>query len=268
MDYFSTSLYGTIQGVTEFLPVSSSGHLALLPKLLGISDPGMFFDLSMHLGTAMAVTVYYRDEILDILKAFFRLFKFEGTNYPNKFFALNMFISTLSTFIAVLLIKKFALSVGRTSLFIGINLIVFGALMYLSDRKKQDESISMVDSANYLKAFIIGISQAFAIFPGVSRSGITLTASRFMGMGRKKASDYSFLLSLPIIFGGFVFQLIEMNGNVIAFNYSEIIYGMLISFLVGIATIHFFLKTISKIGLLPFAIYRVFLAIFVFAYLM
>ncbi len=267
MDYFSSTIYGVVQGITEFLPVSSSGHLALIPKVFHFADPGMFFDLSMHLGTALAVVVYYRNEVLRLILAFFRLFKFEGENYPNKFFALNMFISTLSTFVIVLLIKKFALSVGRVPLLIGINLIVFGVLMYLSDRKKADDDVSMVVSSNFLKAFIIGASQAFAIFPGVSRSGITLTASRFLGLSRKKASDYSFLLSLPIIFGGFVFELIELNGTTMAFNYSEVIYGMLVSFVVGVLTIHFFLKTISKIGLLPFAIYRIAVALLVFYFL-
>jgi undecaprenyl-diphosphatase len=255
-------IYGFIQGISEFLPVSSSGHLALLPKFFDVSDPGVIFDLVMHLGTALAVIIYYHKEIKQLISEFFEIVK--SRSLARGFFFQNFALATIVSFILILIIKDFALMYGREGTFIGANLIFFGILMFLSDLKKEDESISLVENKNYFKAIVIGASQSFAIFPGVSRSGITLTSARFMNLSRLEASRFSFLLSLPIILASVAYKVPEIaSGAAIDVDLSVILIGVISSFLFGIVTIHFFLKLISKMGLWIFTVYRIIIGLLV-----
>jgi undecaprenyl-diphosphatase len=255
-------IYGFIQGISEFLPVSSSGHLALLPKFFDVSDPGVVFDLVMHLGTALAVIIYYHKEIKQLILEFFEIVKFRSLD--RGFFFQNFALATIVSFILILIIKDFALMYGREGAFIGANLIFFGILMFLSDLKKEDESISLVGNKNYFKAIVIGASQSLAIFPGVSRSGITLTSARFMNLSRLEASRFSFLLSLPIILASVAYKVPEIASGVgIDVDLSVILIGVISSFLFGIVTIHFFLKLISKMGLWIFTVYRIIIGLLV-----
>ncbi len=248
-------VYGFIQGISEFLPISSSGHLALLPKLFEFRDPGVVFDLVMHLGTALAVIIYYRKELLKLINEGFQILKYKDLG--RGVFFQNFIVSTFFSFVFILLIKDFALSFGRTEVLIGANLIFFGILMYLSDLSVQSNE-SLVEKKNYKKAAIIGISQSLAIFPGVSRSGITLTSSRFLRINRLEASRFSFLLSLPIILASIVYKIPEIySGEAIHTSPVIIIIGVLSSFVFGIITIHFFIKLISKMGLWGFTLYRI-----------
>lgn len=250
-------IYGIIQGATEFLPVSSSGHLALIPYFFEFTDPGIIFDLLMHLGTAFAVMIYFHKEIKRLLVET-HLFIFKR-DFENTVFVQNFLIATFFSFVLILIIKGVALKFGRSSLFIGINFIVFGIIMYLADLKKPI-GLDLTKKRGLKEAILIGLSQSMAIFPGVSRSGITLTCSRFLGMDRIEAGRFSFLLSLPVILGSIVFKLPEiLKGNATYVSGSVIIIGIVSSFLVGFLTIHFFLKLIGKIGLGYFSLYRVIL---------
>ncbi len=247
--------YGFIQGVSEFLPVSSSGHLALIPYFFELKDPGVFFDLVMHLGTAIAVIIYFHKEVRRvILEAYLFIIK---RDLRGSIFFQNFFISTFFSFLLILVLKGFAFDFGRMPLLIGVNFIVFGILMYLSDRC-QSSLLDLTKEKKNLHASLIGIGQALAVFPGVSRSGITLTIARSLKLSRLQASRYSFLLSLPVIIGSIIFKLPEIiNGNSLGVDGVVILVGVLSSFFFGIITIHFFLKLIARIGLLYFAIYRV-----------
>ncbi len=267
MDYIVSIIYGVVQGITEFLPVSSSGHLALLPHFLGVKDPGVFFDLSMHLGTAIAVTLYFRDEILRLIMGFFSLVlnPKKSINDPDRPFVLNMLIATIATFVLVLALKP--LQDGdwaRQPIVISINLVLCGLLMYLADRWGKSNFPSLKDKFSFFPSLMIGFAQALAIFPGVSRSGATLSAARALGLSRKRAGEFSFILSLPIIFGGFLIELWGHRHDTLAFDYHQMIVGLMVSFFVGLITIHFFLKLISRMGLLPFFIYRVIFAAIVY----
>ena len=256
-------IYGIIQGATEFLPVSSSGHLALLPYFFEINDPGIIFDLLMHLGTAIAVILYFHKEIKRLAQeSFYLLVK---RNLTETVFLQNFLLSTFFSFCLILLIKGVALEFGRSSLFIGVNFIVFGILMYLAD-KRVPKGLDLTKKRGLKEAILIGLSQSLAIFPGVSRSGITLTTSRFLGMDRLEAGRFSFLLSLPIILGSIVFKLPDiLSGNATYVSTDIIIVGILSSFVVGLLTIHFFLKLIGKIGLVYFSLYRVLLGVILIA---
>ena len=246
--------YGFIQGVSEFLPISSSGHLALIPFFMELKDPGVIFDLVMHLGTAIAVILYFWKEVLELIIQF-KAFVLRDRSKDTSFFK-NFMISTIASFLLILVLKKYAFEYGRTPLMIGINFIFFGALMYLSDRRS-GKDIDLTKFTKLKAAVLIGIAQSFAIFPGVSRSGITLTMARTLQMNRLQASRYSFLLSLPIILGSIVFKLPEiLSGEAVSVSGNIMLAGIVFSFVFGLVTIHYFLKLIAKIGLAYFAVYR------------
>lgn len=262
MDYSCALIYGLIQGLTEFLPVSSSGHLALLPKFLEIKDPGVAFDLAMHVGTAMAIGLYFYKDLKNIIQdtIYFLLKKKKITEIP---FTANYILATICTVITALIFKKFAESYGRGELFIAFNLIFFGIVLVISDKTcKVDQELSMVKKAHFKNAMIIGLVQSLALFPGVSRSGITISAGRFLKLGREEASRFSFLLSLPLIIGGAILKCPELlNSSPGSSSLSVVLFGVLVSFVVGILTIHYFLKMIKTIGLAVFGAYRVLLAL-------
>lgn len=260
MTWIDAFFYGIIQGVTEFLPVSSSGHLALLPHYLKISDPGVAFDLAMHVGTALAVFVYFFKEIKTIFTS--ALAKDQTSDLGagrNKLF--NMMISTVVTFVLVFLLKDVASSFGRSAAMISLNLVIFGALMWFFDHRGVSNKTSLMSKkVDYKRAILIGLFQGLAVFPGVSRSGATLTISRFLKLSRMEATRYSFLLSLPVIFAGFIYKLPEVLNSNTAFSFLSLGIGLVLSFVVGLLTIHYFLKLISTTGLWVFSIYRFIMA--------
>lgn len=255
-------VYGFIQGLCEFLPVSSSGHLALLPSFMSVKDPGVIFDLLMHLGTSISIVLYFKKEIMRIIKEGILILK--NRTLKDSWFFVNFFIATIFSVIFILLLKDFSESVGRSSKLIAFNLIFFGLIMWICDLRRKN-NISMDEKGNLFKAIIIGIFQSFAIFPGVSRSGITLSAARLMKLSREEASRFSFLMSLPIIIASILYKLPSIvSGEATYVPLGQILMGVGVSFVVGILTIHFFLKFIKRIGLLPFTIYRLIIGVLVF----
>ncbi len=258
MNFLEAIVYGIIQGLSEFLPVSSSGHLALLPYVMSIKDPGVVFDLMMHLGTAFAVIAYFREDILRYIKVFNPTlvnFKIGG---EDRWFVRNFIFSTIvSVFFIVLLIPLSKMA--RNPWFIIFNLSIFGGLLWYSDwRNFKMEKLHdpMVAKFQLKLAGLIGMAQAFAIFPGVSRSGITLTMALWLGMKRPEAGAFSFLLSLPIIIAGILHETPELVKSQNSVSFFILITGIGTSFIVGWATIHFFMKLIGKMHLRYFAFYR------------
>jgi undecaprenyl-diphosphatase len=264
---FEAIVYGFIQGLSEFLPVSSSGHLALLPYVMDIKDPGVVFDLMMHLGTALAVILYFRREILRYAKTFRpSLVNLKDGNSDQWFVRNFIFATFVSVFFIVIFmpLSKFA----RDPWFIMVNLSAFGALLWGADvynRKQSQHLESPMESGLQLKlAGLIGLAQAFAIFPGVSRSGITLTMALFLCMRRKDAGNFSFLLSLPIILAGILKEVPDLMKESSPIDLSVALAGVVTSFFVGWVTIHFFMKLIARIQLGYFAAYRWIIAIIMF----
>lgn len=269
MDYLSATIYGLVQGLCEFLPVSSSGHLAILPIFIQIKDPGVFFDLLMHVGTAIAVCLYFHKEIRQLLKSFFNLFK---TSFFLKqwqpvhhidFLMINMLIATIGSVVVIFLLKDYAVAVNRNYILIGFNLIIFGFILWVVDflikRKVDNHFETRID---FKAAIMIGIAQAMAIFPGVSRSGITLTMSRGLGLSKTSAANFTFLLSLPIIFAGALtkgLEVVKVGAEIPPLGVT--CYAVFLSSVVGILTIHFFIKLIKRISFFYFFIYRLILGI-------
>ena len=250
MNFWEILCYGLIQGLTEFFPVSSSGHLALLPHFLNISDPGVLFDLSMHGGTVLAVIIYFRKDFGELLRK------------PTSPYLMHLGAATVTTFGLVLLIKQTASDYGRMPWLIAVNLVVFGIVLFVADKfSRRDRELS------YKSAVLIGLLQAIAVFPGVSRSGATLLMGRFMGLPRESAARFSFLLSVPVIIGGILFKLPRFFEENLAFELTSCLLGVAISFVVGLCAIHFFLRIFVRTGIGIFCLYRIALAGFILYYL-
>ena len=264
MNFIEAVIYGLIQGLSEFLPVSSSGHLALLPYVMKIEDPGVVFDLMMHLGTALAVMTYFRRDILRYIKMFSPALVNLKVGGPDRWFVRNFILSTFVSVFFILMLLPIS-KMARDPWIIIFNLSVFGLFLWLADiynQKKEHLLDSPMEHKLQLKlAILIGMAQAFAIFPGVSRSGITLTMALILGMRRKDAGAYSFLLSLPIIFAGILKEVPELMKNQNTSSFLILVTGVITSFIVGWATIHYFMKLIGRIQLGYFAAYRWIIAI-------
>jgi undecaprenyl-diphosphatase len=255
MELFEAILYGIIQGITEFLPVSSSAHLAVLPKFLKIQDPGVTFDLLMHAGTAFAVLLYFYKDVGKLFKGLPGIFK---KDTPQTAFLKNYLIATIVTVVVALLIKDYAKTVGRKIELISLNLVVFGLLLFLCDLfRKRDRELGKMDQGHFLRALLLGFGQALAVFPGVSRSGITISVGILCGLNKTEASRFSFLLSLPIILGGMVLLMPEFLSNPNTPSLAFSLSAFFTSFIVGILSIHFFLKWMLKWGFWPFCLYRI-----------
>lgn len=263
MTIFDAIIYGLIQGLSEFLPVSSSGHLALLPLVMKIKDPGVVFDLMMHLGTALAVIIYFRREILGYAKTFTPSLVNFNVGGENRWFVRNFTVATFVSVFFILLLMPLAKH-ARDPLIIIFNLSFFGLLLWVSDvtnRKRSAHLDSPMESGwEWKLAAMIGLAQALAIFPGVSRSGITLTVALFLGMRRKDAGAFSFLLSLPIIMAGILKEIPNLIKHPDDSSLMVLLAGITTSFIVGWLTVHFFMRLIGKIQLGYFAIYRWILA--------
>lgn len=263
MNSFDAIVYGIIQGLSEFLPVSSSGHLALLPYIMKIEDPGVVFDLMMHLGTALAVITYFRKDIFTYARTLTPSLVDLKQGSSAQWFTRNFIFST---FISVLLIVVLipVSKLARDPNIIVFNLVFFGALLWIADeinrRKGSLLTSPMEQGMQWKMAALIGAAQAMAIFPGVSRSGITLSMALILGMKRKEAGAFSFLMSLPIILAGILKEIPDIMHSggerlIILF------WGIATSFIVGWLTVHFFMKLIGSIRLGYFAVYRWVLAV-------
>ncbi|HHX58563.1 MAG TPA: undecaprenyl-diphosphatase UppP [Candidatus Moranbacteria bacterium] len=267
MSITQSIILGLIQGVTEALPISSSGHLVLTPYFFGWQDHGLSFDVALHLGTLIAVLGYFWRDWWEIINSFLRsIFKSLPTNqksshlkYPHHAFWL-IILGTIPGALAGFFLDDLAENVFRNPLLIATTLAVFGLLLYLVDKRmplKLDSRDLSIKSA-----IIIGSAQALAIIPGTSRSGITITAGRFLGFDRRTAARFSFLLSAPIIFGAALFKLPEFFQA--SLGVIEIV-GILSATFSGLLSIHFLLKLVQSKSYSIFFWYRIILALIIVA---
>ena len=254
METIQAILLAIIQGLTEFLPISSSAHLILLSELAGWKDQGLVFDVALHFGTLLAVIFYFRREINEMLD--FSHFKTMNTLIKSPLGVIT--IATIPIVIIGGLFNQFIEANLRTSEVIAIATIVFGVLLYLSDLKGKQADTDLKVTLGL--GFLIGLAQVFALIPGTSRSGITITAALLLGFSRTEAARFSFLLAIPVIIAANILGVFEViQAEHLVFNYLDLFLGVSISFLVAYLTIGWFLSLIERIGMLPFVIYRVIL---------
>ncbi len=248
MTLLQAAILGLVQGLGEFLPISSSAHLVLVPWLFGWTDPGLTFDVALHTGTLLAVVIYFwKDWWHLIIKGFTDVRSEEGRLFWY------LVAASVPGAIGGFLLEKKAETVFRSPILIAMMLILMGVLLYWADRRSA-KNIEL-KNITFETSILIGISQTLAIIPGVSRSGITMTTGLLMGVTREGTVRFSFLLSAPIIFGAAVVKLPHVISNSPMINVNFTI-GILVSCIAGIASIGFLLKYIQTKDFLPFVWYR------------
>ena len=252
MDTLQLILLSLVQGLTEFLPVSSSAHLVLLSEFLGEEDQGIIFDVGVHFGTLLAALVYFRS---DLKKMIINLGSHKLLSEENNL-TTNLVIGVIPILLVGFLLRDFINLHLRNSEVIAYATIIFGIFLYTAQLRKGKEDL---DSVNLKQALIIGLFQCLALIPGTSRSGITITAGLFLGLSATAASRFSFLLAIPTIGAIALAELIRISFIDITDNGTELSIALIISFLVAYISIDMFLKLIDKIGFTPFVIYRLLL---------
>jgi undecaprenyl-diphosphatase len=252
MDTLQLILLSVVQGLTEFLPVSSSAHLVLLSEFLGEEDQGIIFDVGVHFGTLLAALVYFRS---DLKKMIINLGSHKLLSEENNL-TTNLVIGVIPILLVGFLLRDFVNLHLRNSEVIAYATIIFGILLYIAQLRKGKENL---DSVNYKQALIIGLFQCLALIPGTSRSGITITAGLFLGLSATAASRFSFLLAIPTIGAIALAELIRVSFIDITDNGTELSIALIISFLVAYISIDMFLKLIDRIAFTPFVIYRLLL---------
>jgi len=252
---------GIIQGLSEFLPISSSGHLALAPWLFGWEDPGLAFDVALHFGTLLAVLWYFRMEWLQLIKATFGIITTGRIETPEKRRVIYLIVATIPGAIGGLLLQTRAESAFRSPELIAIALIVMGIILWLVDKAVDQRRI--LGEMRWIDSLLIGLSQVIALVPGVSRSGSTITTARGLRFDRESAAEFSFLMSMPIIAGAVVLEGPKALHEGAITN--ELMGGVVASAISGWLAISILMRYVSRHSYGIFAFYRVALGIAVLA---
>lgn len=257
MSWIHIVVLAVVQGLTEILPISSSGHLVLVPNVMEWKDQGLVFDVAVHFGTLVAVCAYFRKDVVRLLDGGAQVVTGRWTS-PESRLALAIGLGTIPAAVAGLLFADWIAANLRNPLVVVATLSGYGVLLALADllgrqrREMRDMRIS--------DALLIGTAQALSLVPGTSRSGITITAGLFLGLKRHEAARFSFLLSAPVILLATMYEvaMIFIEGETVIFG--TLAAGALISCVVAYLTIGFFMRFVNAIGLVPFAVYRILLA--------
>ena len=255
-DYLLSFLLGIIQGLTEFLPISSSAHLLIPSQVFGYKDLGLAFDIVVHVGTLAAVIFYFRYEIFSMLKSIFT--KKKGFNNEKKL-TINLVVATIPIIIFGLIFKDFIdQRLFNTSSIAIANILFALLLLYAFQSRKSALNIYKI---TILSAIFIGLVQCFALIPGASRSGTIITAALLIGLNIKDASKFAFLLAIPTIIGALILLIINLDLSTINTDLLSLSIGFFVSMFVAFLTIRLFLLFVEKIGMLPFIIYRMLLGV-------
>ncbi|MFH1610520.1 MAG: undecaprenyl-diphosphate phosphatase [Patescibacteria group bacterium] len=257
MHFFQAIILGIIQGITEFLPISSSGHLILIPNIFNLPDQGLGFDAILHLATALAIIYVLRKEIKEILLG---LFKVENKAW------LYILIGIIPAGIAGYFLNDSIESKFRLVELVAFNLIFWGFILWLSERYSDiiQNKIKNINNIKIKQALIIGFAQILALFPGTSRSGITITSGLFSKLDKKTAVNFSFLLGLPLILAAGGLKTVEaVNTGMFQTDLLPLVFGFLTSLISGILAIKFLLHLIKTKGFKVFVIYRMVLGIII-----
>lgn len=256
MLWYQIVFLAVVQGLTEFLPVSSSAHLILPAQLLDWQDQGLAFDVAVHVGSLLAIIAYFRKDIANITTAWFVSIKDKHSTSDSRL-AWWIVIATIPACVMGVLFNGLIETYLRSLEVIAYTTIGFGALLWLSDRYG---STTKTEQDFGLKSVLyIGFAQALALIPGTSRSGITMTAARFLGFTRESAARFSFLLSIPLIIAAGGLKSVELASSTLAVDWASILMGVALSAVSAYLCIHLFLKWINTIGFFPFFVYRLIL---------
>jgi len=263
MDWIQTVFLSLIQGLTEFLPISSSAHLILPGQLTDWPDQGLAFDVAVHFGTLLAVVVYFRRDLTEMAIASNR-WVFAREPSAEAEMVMKLGLATIPVVVAGLLFQDFVSSELRTIPVIASTTIFFALVLWFADRRPNHK-----DDVSWNAAMLIGLVQTLALVPGTSRSGVTITAALLLGISRTSAARFSFLLAIPAISGAQLITTLDLLEQGMDAAWSNLFVGMIVAAVSAYACIHFFVSLIERTGMLPYVIYRlalgVALAIFAFA---
>ena len=270
MGTFQAGVLGLLQGLTEFLPISSSAHLILLPVLVGWPDQGLSFDVAVHVGTLAAVLAYFRRDLLRMAGSCARALRTRAPDADARLAALVV-VGTLPVVLAGLLVQAAGThdASGVAAPFRGATVIAsttvaFALLLWWADRRgRRDRDEAALD---WRAALFIGAAQVLALIPGTSRAGITITAALALGFERRAAARFSFLLSIPVIAAAGLSQAAAAVSAAENPDWAALALGGAVSALSAWLTIHFFLKLLERIGMLPFVLYRLALGALLFVF--
>lgn len=254
MTILQALILGIVQGLTELLPISSSAHLAIIPWLFKWNEVAEFaidfsgFDVALHFGTLLAIAIFFFKDWINLIKGGYNQIVKKEKTFEGKMFW-YLVLATIPGGIIGFILDKFVGDKLETPIIIALALIVMGIVLYIVDKKSK--SNIKYENMTLKQTFLIGLSQCLAFIPGVSRSGITMTTGRMLGIERKSVAKYSFLLSTPIVFAATIFKLKDFVFSIPFFI------GVFASFFVGIFVIKFLLEYLQKGSFKVFAIYRV-----------
>jgi len=258
MSLLQIVVLAVIQGLTEFLPVSSSAHLILGSKALGWPDQGLVFDVATHLGTLFAVLVYFRHELIGMVGACLRPPRNSGDR-EHRAMALYLALASIPALLAGALAHDLVEASLRDVRVIAWSTIVFGILLWVSDAVGR--SHLDVGRMNLRRAMVIGFAQALALIPGTSRSGITITAGRFLGFSPDAAARFSFLLAIPIVAAAGSYGALKVAMHEAPIDWTQFLLALLFAAIAGWVCIAAFLALLKKVGLVPFVVYRLLLGL-------
>ncbi|WP_263079908.1 undecaprenyl-diphosphate phosphatase [Endozoicomonas sp. Mp262] len=254
MDFIQIVALSLIQGLTEFLPVSSSAHLILPAQLFDWPDQGLAFDVAVHLGTLTAVIIYFRKDLTLLIRDWVLSLAGKGVTQHSRM-AWYVGLATIPAVIFGLLLKKTGLDEAMRSVsVITATTLIFGALLGVADHF--GKRVWPVEKMTLGRAMVIGCSQMLSLVPGTSRSGITMTAALMMGFNREAAARFSFLLSIPVIMGAGLLLTLDLVKSPVPVDWGILASGALLSGISAMLCIHLFLGVINRMGLMPFVVYR------------
>ncbi|QSX34669.1 undecaprenyl-diphosphate phosphatase [Shewanella avicenniae] len=265
MDIIQVIILALIQGLTEFLPISSSAHLILPSQVLGWPDQGLSFDVAVNTGSLLAVVIYFRRELISMAGAW-SVSVVKRKSSADSTLAWWIILATIPAVFFGFAAKGFIETHLRSSAVIAVTTVVFGLLLWWADVKGRRQLSEY--QTGWRKALMIGFAQALALIPGTSRSGATMTAALMLGLTREAAARFSFLMSVPVSLGAAILVCKDLLESPDAVDVQALVIGTVISFVSAYACIHYFLKVISKMGMLPFVIYRLALGLFLCAFLL
>lgn len=258
MDWLQVFVLSIVQGVTEFLPISSSAHLILVPVLTAWEDQGLAFDVALHLGSLLAVVLYFRKDLTGMTISWFDSLRTRKLDADGRL-AWAVLFGTIPVGLAALAFKGQIETLLRSPVYLAVGLILFGVILGWADWRHRGARTE--HQINWKDVLVIGCAQALALFPGTSRSGITITAALFLGLSREGAARFSFLLSIPVIVLACGLETRSLVTSAEPIDWPAMAVGVLLSGLSAYLCIHYFLAFIKRIGMMPFVAYRLILGV-------
>lgn len=260
MDTLQIIILALVQGVTEFLPISSSAHLILVPQFMNLRDQGLLFDVALHGGTLLAIIIYLREDISEMAKSIT-----DKSHGEGRTLLIFLFVGTIPVGLAGLIFHDYISVNLRTPVIIAVSSIVWAFALYIGDKKTSGKTVSNLTMTDVV---LIGLSQMIALIPGTSRSGITMTAALFLGLNRVEAARFSFLLSIPVIALATALEIYKYIKEPSHIAPLELLIGFTIAFGSAFLTVKFFITVIKRLSFTPFVAYRVLLGVVILIFVL